>query len=104
MFAGPSETVSFRMKKYLTDDVIDWFGTDVQFSDEDEEAVTARVRVNLQAMRRWAVQYGPHVRVLSPESLADAVKLDIENAAAEYGLLPDHIQSSEESHPCKQGN
>ena len=104
MFAGPSETVSFRMKKYLLDDVIDWFGTDVQFSDEDEEAVTARVRVNLQAMRRWAVQYGPHVRVLSPESLADAVKLDIENAAAEYGLLLNHIESSEESHPCKQGN
>ena len=56
MFAGPSQPVTFRMKKYLTDDVIDWFGTDVQFSDEDEEAVTARVRVNLQAMRRWAVQ------------------------------------------------
>lgn len=104
MFAGPSETVSFRMKKYLINDVIDWFGMDIVFSDESEDEVTARVRVNLQAMRRWAVQYGPHVRVLSPESLADAVKLDIENAAAEYGLLPDHIQSSEESHPCKQDN
>ena len=104
MFAGPSETVSFRMKKYLINDVIDWFGMDIVFSDESEDEVTARVRVNLQAMRRWAVQYGPHVRVLSPESLADAVKLDIENAAAEYGLLLDHIESSEESHPCKQDN
>ena len=87
MFAGPSQPVTFRMKKYLTDDVIDWFGTDVQFSDEDEEAVTARVRVNLQAMRRWAVQYGPHIRVLSPESLIEAVKQDIHSAAKEYELF-----------------
>ena len=87
MFAGPSQPVTFRMKKYLTDDVIDWFGTDVQFSDEDEEAVTARVRVNLQAMRRWAVQYGPHIRVLSPESLIEAVKQDIHSAAKGYELF-----------------
>lgn len=87
MFAGPSETVTFRMKKYLIDDVIDWFGTDVSFSDEDEEAVTARVCVNLQAMRRWAVQYGPHIRVLSPESLIEAVKQDIHSAAKEYELF-----------------
>ena len=96
MFAGSSETVTFRMKKYLIDDVIDWFGTDVQFSDGDEEAVTARVRVNLQAMRRWAVQYAPHVRVLSPESLAETVKQDIRSAAKEYELFPEQNESARE--------
>ena len=87
MFAGPSETVTFRMKKYLIDDVIDWFGMDIVFSDESEDEVTARVRVNLQAMRRWAVQYGPHIRVLSPERLIDAVKHDIQSAAKAYKLF-----------------
>ena len=87
MYEGPSETVIFRMKKYLLDDVIDWFGTDLSFSDEDEEAVTARVRVNLQAMRRWAVQYSPHVRVLFPENLVETVKQDIRSAAKAYGLI-----------------
>ena len=75
------------MKKYLLDDVIDWFGTDLSFSDEDEEAVTARVRVNLQAMRRWAVQYSPHVRVLFPENLVETVKQDIRSAAKAYELI-----------------
>ncbi len=87
MFAGPSQPVTFRMKKYLLDDVIDWFGTDLSFSDEDEEAVTARVRVNLQAMRRWAVQYSPHVRVLFPENLVETVKQDNRSAAKAYGLI-----------------
>ena len=86
MFAGKSETVIFRMKKYLINDVIDWFGTDVVFSDEGEDDVAARVQVNLQAMRFWAVQYAPHVRVLSPAGLAEEVKEDIRTAAKNYGI------------------
>lgn len=85
MFAGKSETVTFRLKKYIIDDVIDWFGKDVVFSDESEDEVTARVRVNLQAMRRWAVQYGPHVTVLTPEGLVEDIKYDLAQAAKNYG-------------------
>ena len=86
MFSGKSETVTFRMKTYLINDVIDWFGTDVAFYDEAADEVTARVRVNLQAMRRWALQYGPHVRVLSPESLVADVKHDIALTEENYKL------------------
>ena len=84
MFPGKSETVTFRMKTYLINDVIDWFGTEVAFFDETDDEVTARVRVNLEAMRRWALQYGPHVRVLSPESLVNDVKHDIILTAENY--------------------
>ena len=86
MFSGKSETVTFRMKTYLINDVIDWFGTDVVFYDEAADEVTARVRVNLQAMRRWALQYGPHVRVLSPESLVADIKHDIAQTEENYKL------------------
>lgn len=86
MFSGKSETVTFRMKTYLINDVIDWFGTDVAFYDEAADEVTARVRVNLQAMRRWALQYGPHVRVLSPESLVADIKHDIALTEENYKL------------------
>lgn len=84
MFDGPSKPVTFRLKKYLINDVIDWFGTEVRFCDESEDEVTARVTVNLAAMRRWAVQYGPHVRVLSPEELCESVKTDLQTAVANY--------------------
>ena len=86
MFAGPSQPVTFRMKKYLLDDVIDWFGTEIAFSDESEDEVTARITVNLAAMRRWAVQYSPHTRILSPESLVKEVTQDLCTAAKNYAL------------------
>lgn len=85
MFAGESETVTFRMKKYLINDVVDWFGNDIEFSDESEDEVSAKVYVNLAAMRKWAMQYAVHMRVLSPQSLVDEVKADIKTAMNNYG-------------------
>ena len=84
MFSGKSEQVKFRMKKYLINDVIDWFGTDVKFTDESKDEVTAQVKVNLAAMRRWALQYALHVTILSPESLAEEVRTDVLTAAEKY--------------------
>ena len=55
MFSGESVPVTFRMKKAILNDVIDWFGTDIAFSDETEDEVTARVTVNWHAMRHWAL-------------------------------------------------
>ena len=84
MFSGESEPVTFRMKKHILNDVIDWFGTDVRFSDESDDEVTARVEVNLRAMKLWAIQYGPYVKVLSPDRLAEEVKQGLEDALKQY--------------------
>ena len=85
MFPGESAPVTFRMKKHILNDVIDWFGTDVTFSDESDDEVTARVEVNLRAMKLWAIQYGPYVKVLSPQSLTDEVKKSLQVALNQYG-------------------
>ncbi len=84
MFSGESIPVTFRMKKIILNDVIDWFGTDIAFFDETEEEVTARVTANWSAMRYWAQQYCRHVRVLSPPDLAQTVKEDLQNALNNY--------------------
>jgi len=84
MFSGESIPVTFRMKKIILNDVIDWFGSDIAFSDETEEEVTARVTVNWHAMRHWALQYCRHVRVLSPPDLVQTVKEDLQNALNNY--------------------
>lgn len=84
MFAGTSQTVTFRIKKYILNDVMDWFGSEVTFFDETEEEVSVRVSVNLAAMRRWALQYALHSKILSPQSLVDDVKSDIEKAMELY--------------------
>ncbi len=84
MFSGKSAPVTFRMKKHILNDVIDWFGTDVTFSDESDDEVTARVEVNLKAMKLWVIQYGPYVTVLTPQSLAEEVKKGLEAALKQY--------------------
>ena len=84
MFSGESRPVRFRAKKSILNDVIDWFGTDIRFSDESSDEVTASVSVNLKAMRLWAIQYGPYVKVLSPQSLAEEVKQDMQQALSQY--------------------
>ena len=86
LFAGESGVVTFRAKKYLLNDIIDWFGGGVTFFDETEEEVSVRVRVNYAAMRRCALQYALHVRILSPESLAEQVREDIRAAGENYAL------------------
>ena len=87
MFTGESVPVTFRAKKYLMTDLFDWFGKDMKFSDETEEEVTVRVTVNLDAMRKWALQYALHVKVLKPERLVDMLKEDVRQAAEQYDLL-----------------
>jgi len=85
MFAGPSVPVTFRAQKYLLSELIDWFGTDLKFTDETEDTVTVRVTVNLEAMRKWALQYALHVKVETPQELAGLVKEDLRKAREQYG-------------------
>ena len=80
MFPGKSERVVFRAKKYLLNDLIDWFGKDIQFSDETEDEITAAVKVNLDSMRLWALQYALHIRILAPMNLKEQIQEDLRNA------------------------
>lgn len=89
MFAGESAVVTFRAKKYLLDDIIDWFSGEISFFDESDDEVSIRTRVNLEAMRYWALQYALHTKILSPVSLAEQVKEDIKAAAENYGIPGD---------------
>lgn len=86
MFTGESVPVTFRAKKYLLTDLFDWFGKEMQFTDETEEEVTVRVTVNLDAMRKWTLQYALHVKVLKPERLVEMLREDVKQAAEQYGL------------------
>ena len=84
MFSGESVPVTFRMNKDILNDVIDWFGSDIIFSDETADEVTARVTVNKRAMRYWARQYCGTVKLLSPSDLVETVKSDLQWALEQY--------------------
>ena len=84
MFSGASGNVNFRLNKSILNDVIDFFGSEISFFDENPSTVCARVRVNLAAMRKWAIQYALHAKILTPVSLAESVKSDLEKALENY--------------------
>ncbi len=84
MFAGESVPVTFRAKKYIVADIIDWFGKDVEFYDETDDELTVRTTVNENAMRAWGLQYARHITVLTPQSLVDAIKADLKTAMGNY--------------------
>lgn len=84
MYAGKSIPVTFRAKKYLVGDIIDWFGKDVEFYDETDDELTVRTTVNENAMRAWGLQYARHITVLTPQSLVDIIKKDLTEAIENY--------------------
>lgn len=84
MFTGESAPVVFRAKKYLLTELYDWFGKDMDFLDETDEDVTVRVHVNQTAMRKWALQYAVHAKVLKPEKLVQEIKNDLKIAQKQY--------------------
>ncbi len=84
MYPGKSESVVFRAKKYLLNDLVDWFGKEIRFSNETADTVDCRVHVNLQAMRMWCMQYALHVEVLEPKELREQLEGDLRNALKQY--------------------
>lgn len=84
MFGGPSIQVAFRAKRSLMNDIVDWFGNDLRLSDITDEEVNVHVKVNEESMKLWAVQYAMHVQILSPESLREVVKKNLEDSLNTY--------------------
>ncbi len=86
MFAGESVRVVFRAQRSIINEIIDWFGMDVHFSDVTDEQVTVSVMVNQQAMRYWALQYARYITVLAPERLVETLKEDIRMIGEKYQI------------------
>lgn len=86
MFSGKSETVVMRIEKGMINAVVEWFGKDVDFYDETDSEITAKVTVNSEAIRYWALQYSLYVRIISPQELVEQMEEDIRKAAENYGI------------------
>ena len=85
MMSGDSEVVTFEFSKRMLINVIDWFGSDIilkKSSKEDTFIATAKVNVN--AMRFWAMQYGEEVTVKAPKKLVDRIKQQLKNMNKRY--------------------
>ena len=59
----------------MMDELIDWLGKEFKASEiEDKKQILVTLRCNEDSMFYWALQYGPYVEVLEPESLRTRLK------------------------------
>lgn len=84
MYAGGSVRARFRIWKPLVSDVLELFGPDVSFSDEEESYVTVAAWVTERAMEQFAKNFGPDVLVLEPKTLVDSVRQSAEELLQAY--------------------
>ena len=84
MYSSPDSTVKFRIVKPMISDVIDMFGKDVRFYDENDDTVCVSVNVNEQAMLQFAKSYAPDVVILEPKELRDKVKNELQSGLRGY--------------------
>ncbi len=83
MFSDKIERVEFITDFRMIDQVIDWFGKDVSIEKEGG-MYKVSVRVSLQAMEYWAMQYLNNVEVVFPKSLREKLQENLKNATEKY--------------------
>lgn len=83
MFTDKIETVKFYAEEWVIDQIVDWFGYDFKIEKTDDKYLIT-VRVSLNAMEYWAMQYLKAVEIVSPTELRDRIKNNIDKAKGKY--------------------
>lgn len=84
MYSSENVRVKFRINRPMISDVIDIFGSDVRFSDEDESGVTVSVYANEMALEQFAKNFSPDVLILEPQYLRDRMRENLEKSLNFY--------------------
>ena len=84
MCFGENIRAVFRADKSMISDIIDLFGRDVRFSDENDTQVTVTAEVNEQAMEQFARAFMPWIEVIKPLVLREKMKDDLNAGIQKY--------------------
>ena len=84
MFSGESVWVEIKTTPDMMGELVDWFGKDFKIEQEEDGYIIIRVKCNGNALRYWALQYGPYVEILKPVKLREQLKQDAESMYRKY--------------------
>lgn len=83
MFADEIKKITFRAEPWAIDQIVDWFGKDIEIKSDGEKFLVT-VKSGLLSMEFWAMQYLNAVEVLTPTSLRDKIKDNLQWATEKY--------------------
>ena len=78
------EFVTANYAEHMIDNVIDAFGRNTDITDMGDGNYKFALTASPSAMRFWLLQYGKYVKILSPQSLVEQIKADIEAMSKLY--------------------
>ena len=85
MTFGKSVDVKLKVSKskYISD-LIDWFGDNIQIELNTNDELIVSLKVNEQALIYWAMQYGEHFEIISPQDTREKIILLLKNVLDKY--------------------
>ncbi len=84
MFTDKPVKIVLECDSFMTDQIIDWFGYNVDFKKKDDAKITVTLTASLKAMEYWCLQYSQYCKVVSPDSLKTAVVNALKSAIQKY--------------------
>ena len=57
----------------MMDTLVDWFGKSFKILKREDGHLEILLRCNESAIKYWALQYGTHAEILSPDSLRESI-------------------------------
>ena len=83
MFTDKPEHVEFLCEGWVIDQVVDWFGDNATIIPSGDKFKVS-LRVSLNAMEYWAMQYLNAVEIILPQSLRAKIAENLEAALKKY--------------------
>ena len=84
MFFDEPQVVEMLAEGWAMDQIVDWFGKDIKIEERADGKYLIRLKVSINAMEYWALQYMNAIEILSPAELRDRIKTNIKNANEKY--------------------
>ena len=72
-YTGEPEPIVMHCNREIIDHIIDKYGTDIDITELDDAKVKVRFTVPPNGVKFWALQFLPHVEVVSPQWLRDEI-------------------------------
>ena len=76
--------IEFLSDKGIVDQIVDWFGTEINITEKDDETVLVSLKASLNAMEHWAMQYINYVEITKPVELRERIKENLITAQKKY--------------------
>lgn len=84
MFTDETERITFVCDGEVVDQVVDWFGKNINVFNSDNGKYEVTVTASRNAMEYWAMQYLNYVEIKSPTELRERIKQNLKTAQEKY--------------------